>query len=226
MQKQLPDNYNRQQAYSVDEAAALLPQLSTSKFIGSIDIDVVLALSDKQKKEAVKGSVVFTNPLGGEKKVIVFCDEKDAKTALAAGADAAGLDDLIAKVEAGKVEYDVVISTPLVMAKIAKLGKVLGPKGLMPNPANETVTADLDRVVKVYKAGKQNFKMTEQGVVRARVAKADMTPEQIASNVKDFLRAINTAAKKLNAQPFKKITVSPTMGAPVRLDVANVISVL
>jgi large subunit ribosomal protein L1 len=224
--KQLPDNYNSQNTYSVDEAAALLPQLSTSKFVGSVDIDVVLAISEKQKKEAVKGSVVFTNTLGGEKKVIVFGDEKEAKAALAAGADAAGLEDLITKVESGKVEFDIVIATPSVMAKIAKLGKVLGPKGLMPNPANETVTNDIERVVAVYKAGKQNFKMTEQGVIRARVAKTDMTSEQIAANIKDFLRAVNAAAKKLAGQPFKKITLSPTMGKPVRLDIQNVSAVL
>ena len=226
MQKQLPANYNYLQQYSIAEASALLPQLSTSKFTGSVDIDIVLSLSDKQKKEAVKGSVVFTNQLGEEKKVIVFCDEKDAKTALAAGADAAGLEDLVAKVEAGKIDYDIVIATPVVMAKIAKLGKVLGPKGLMPNPVNETVTSDVERVVKIYKAGKVNFKMTDQGVIRAKVAKTDMDATKIAENIKDFLKSVFAASKKLNSQPFKKITLSPTMGKAVRLDLSDVTAVL
>jgi large subunit ribosomal protein L1 len=108
------------------------------------------------------------------------------------------------------------------MAKIAKLGKVLGPKGLMPNPANGTVTADVAKAIETFKAGKQNFKMNEQGAIRMRVAKLDMTTEQISANVMDLIRAVFTAARKLNAQPFRQITLSPTMGKGIKLDVAAV----
>lgn len=216
---QLPENYDSQKRYSLDEAAALLPQLSTSKFVGSVDVDIVLNISEKQKKESVRGSIVFSNRFGNEVKVVVIADEKDAKDALAAGANDAGFEDMIKKIEDGKVEYDVVIATPVVMPKAARLGKVLGPKGLMPNPANGTVATDVVKAVETYKSGKQNFKMSEQGTVRMRAAKVDMTPEQIKQNLVDLLKQVFIATRKLNSQPFRKITLSPSMGKPVKLDV-------
>lgn len=222
MKKQLPENYSSEKRYSLDEAVALLPELSTSKFVGSVDIDIVLNANDKQKKEAIRGSVVFSHKFGEEVKVVVIAEEKEAKEALQAGANEAGLEDMIKKIEDGKVEFDVVIATPSVMIKAARLGKVLGPRGLMPNPANETVTADVAKAVGNFKSGKQNFKMNDQGVVRMRTAKLDQTPEQIKQNVSDLLKAVQIAARKLGAQPFRKITLSPTMGKAVRLDVAAV----
>lgn len=216
---QLPENYNSLKRYGLEEAATLLPQLSTSKFVGSVDIDIVLNISEKQKKESVKGSIVFPNRFGNEVKVVVIADEKDAKDALKAGADDAGFEDMIKKLEEGKVEFDVVIATPVTMPKVARLGKVLGPKGLMPNPTNGTVAADVVKAVETYKSGKQNFKMSEQGAVRMRVAKLDMTPEQIQQNVLVLLKQVFTVTRKLNSQPFRKITLSPSMGKPVKLDV-------
>jgi large subunit ribosomal protein L1 len=220
--KQLPENYDRTKQYTVAQAAELLPKLSTSKFAGSVDIDVVLSLSEKQLKETVRGSVVFPHQFGKEVKVLVFAEEKDAKAALEAGADFAGLEDLMDKVEKGTLEFDVVIATPAVMPKIAKLGRVLGPKGLMPNPANQTVTPDVVKAIASYKAGKQDFKMSEQGAIRGKVAKVDLAPEQIAANINAFLKSVYNEAKKLNGQPFRKITVSPTMGSPVKIDVTTV----
>ncbi|MBL8015208.1 MAG: 50S ribosomal protein L1 [Candidatus Doudnabacteria bacterium] len=223
---QLPQNYNDQTKYSIEEAVVLLPQLSTSKFVGSVDLDIVLNLTEKQKKETIRGSIVFPNRFGDELRVVVIADEKDAKDALKAGATDAGGEDMIKKIEDGKVEFDIVIATPVMMPKVAKLGKVLGPKGLMPNPANETVTPDVAKVVGIYKSGKQNFKMTEQGAVRMRVAKLDMTAEQLTANIVEALKSVLAAARKLNAQPFRKITLSPTMGKPVKLDVNGVMEVL
>src|ERR1041385_6542044 len=128
---------------TLEEAAKLLPEVSTSKFVGSVDVDIVLNLKDKQKKETIRGGFTLPNSLGEEKKVIVFCEESYVKDALSAGATAAGLDDLIAKVDKG----DVVIATPSAMPKMARLGKVLGPKGLMPNPKNGTITTDIAKSV-------------------------------------------------------------------------------
>lgn len=216
---QLPENYDSQKRYSLDEAAALLPQLSTSKFVGSVDIDIVLNISEKQKKESVRGSVVFSNRFGDEVKVVVIADEKDAKDALKAGANDAGFEDMIKKIEEDKVDFDIVIATPVTMPKVARLGKVLGPKGLMPNPANGTVATDVTKAIETYKSGKQNFKMTEQGAIRTRVAKVDMAPEQIKQNVLDLLKPVFAATRKLNSQPFRKITLSPSMGKPVKLDI-------
>lgn len=220
------ENLDPTKKYTLSEAAELLPILSTSKFVGSVDIDIVLNLTEKQKKESVRGSVSFSNRFGKEVEVIVFADEKESAEALKSGAKAAGLEDLVKKVEDGKIEFDVAIATPTVMAKIAKLGKVLGPKGLMPNPANGTVTADVTKAIESFKGGKQNFKMSEQGVVRMRVAKLDMTAEQIAVNIMDLLKAVFAAARKLNPQPFRQITLSPTMGKGIKLDVTAVSAVL
>ncbi len=209
---------------TLDEAVELLPKLSTSKFVGSVDVDVVLRLKENQKKESVRGSVELPNKLGEDKKVIVFCDAKNVSLALNAGAVKAGLEDLVEEVVNGFSDFDVVIATPDVMAKIVKAGKILGPKGLMPNPKNGTITTDIEKTVKSFKSGKISFRMTQdQGVIRSKVAKLDMTPEQIKENIMAFLSACSIEAKKLNgANPFKKIVVSPTMGAGLKLDVNDI----
>lgn len=221
-----PEGFDAQKQYTIAEAADILPALSTSKFVGSVDIDIVLNLNDKQKKETIRGSVVMPYSYGTAKKVIVFAEEKDQALAKEAGADRVGLQDLLKDVEADKVEYDVVIATPTVMAQIARLGKVLGPKGLMPNPSNETVTADVAKAVKNYKSGKQDFKMSEQGTIRTKVAKLDMEPAKIAENMTAFVKAVYQEAKKTGGSPFKKITVSPTMGKAVKLNIAEVMSLV
>ncbi len=220
---QKPDS---QKKYPLEEAAILLPKLSTSKFVGSVDIDVVLNISDKQKKESVKGTVIFPHPFGKEVRVLVLCEDKDVPAAKAAGAVDAGLEELVKKIEAGKIEFDVVLASPTVMAKVARLGKVLGPKGLMPNPANDTVTNNIPESVHSFKSGKQTFKMSEQGVVRMRVAKLDQPTEAIIANISTLLKAIQASARKLSTQPFKKISLSPTMGSSVKLDVASLTEVL
>lgn len=209
---------------TLDEAVELLPKLSTSKFVGSVDIDVVLRLKESQKKESVRGSVELPNKIGEDKKVIVFCDPKNAAVALKAGAVKAGLEDLVEEVVNGFSDFEVVVATPDVMAKIVKAGKILGPKGLMPNPKNGTITTDVEKTVKSFKSGKMSFRMTQdQGVIRSKVAKLDMTPEQMKENIVAFLTACLVEAKKLNgANPFKKIVLSPTMGAGLKLDVNDI----
>lgn len=213
-------------AYSLDEAIALLPTLNKSKFVGNVDVDVVLNLTEKQKKESIRGSVIFPFMFGTPKRVAVIADERDAVTAKAAGADEAGLAELVKKLEAGNIDFDVIIATPSVMPQIARLGRILGPRGLMPNPANETVTTDLERIITTYKRGKFDFKVGDQAVIRAKVAKVDMPAEEIKANVIALLKSIYQETKKLNSQPFKRITLSPTMGAGVRLDANEAISQL
>lgn len=211
--------------YTIDQAADLMPKLSSSRFVGAVNVDIVLNLKEKQKKESIRGSVTLPNSMGDEKKVVVICDEKDAKIALAAGADKAGLDDLVEEMVKGTVQFDIVIATPMAMPKMVKLGKVLGPKGLMPNPKNGTVTTDVEKTVQSFKAGKLNFKSTpDQGVIRMKVAKVDMTPEQIKANLVTLLKEVFSEAKKYAANPFKKVIVSPTMGAGVKLDVNDIIA--
>ncbi len=210
---------------NLDEAVKLLPELSTSKFVGSVDIDVVLNLKQSQKKEIIRGSVSLPHSLGEEKKVIVFCEEKDLKKAIDAGASKAGLEDLMAEVEKGFSDFDVVIATPAVMPKIARLGKALGPKGLMPNPKNGTITTDLDKAISSFKAGRINYKsVPDQGVIRMKVAKVNMKPEEIKANTIALLKSIYNEAKRLNGSPLKKVTLSPTMGASIKLDISDIMA--
>jgi large subunit ribosomal protein L1 len=211
--------------YSLNEASEMLPKLSTSRFVGAINVDIVLNLKEKQKKESIRGSVTLPNSMGDDKKVVVICEEKDEKAALAAGADKAGSDKLVEEILNGYSDFDILIATPSQMPKMVKLGKVLGPKGLMPNPKNGTVTTDVEKTVQSFKAGKLNFKSTpDQGVIRMKVAKADMKPEQIKENVVVLLKEVFNESKKYASNPFKKIVISPTMGAGVKLDVNDIMA--
>ncbi len=211
--------------YKLTEAVKLLPENSKSKFIGSVDIDLILNLKEKQKKESVRGNVTLPHQFSEEKSVVVLCDTKDSKKALAAGASHAGLEDVMEELLQNKIKFDVVIATPDVMPKIIKLGKVLGPKGLMPNPKNGTVTTDIETAVSKFKSGTLSFKMNQdQQAIRAKVAKLDMKPEEIEENIKSFVKGVLAEARRLNPNPFKKITVSPTMGTGIKLDVSDIMS--
>jgi len=208
---------------SLDEAVKVLPSLSKSKFVGSVDIDIVLNLKEKQKKEVIRGNVTLPHSMGDAKKVIVLCEEKDENTALKAGADKVGLQSVVDELMKGYSDFDVVIATPAVMPQLVKLGKVLGPKGLMPNPKNGTITTDLAKAVESFKAGKINFKSTpDQGTIRLKVAKVDMKADEIKDNTLSLLKSVFNKTKKLSGNPFKKITLSPTMGAGVRLDINDI----
>ena len=210
--------------YPVDEAAELIGKLSTSKFVGSVDIDILLDLSEKQKKEVVTGNLVMPHRVGSDVRIAVIAEGEDQSKAKAAGADKVGMQELIKEIDSGTIDFDILIATPNVMRHMAKLGKVLGPRGLMPSPKNETVTADVEKSIKSYKAGKISFKSSEQHTIRTRVGKVDMQPEQIAENIKAFVQVAFEDAKRLNPQPFKKITISPTMGKGIKLDIASILS--
>lgn len=218
-------NIDKNKEYTIEDAVNLLPSLSTSKFVGSVDIEVVLKLKDSQKKEMIRGNINMPNTFGEEKKIIVFCDENNKSEAMNAGAVKAGLDDLMEELNSGFSDYDIVVATPSVMPKIAKMGKILGPKGLMPNPKNGTVSSELDSTIKSFKSGKTSFKSTpDQGVIRLRVARLDMSSEQITENILATLKAILVESKKLNQNPFKKVIVKPTMGTSVKVSVNDIMS--
>lgn len=215
------------QTKSLDEAIELVKTTSKTKFNGSVDLDIVLNLRDKQKKEVVRGSVSIPNSMGEEKKIVVLCEEKDTPKALKAGAVKAGLDEVIDELMKGFSDFDIVVATPGVMPKIVKLGKVLGPKGLMPNPRNGTITDDLEGAVNSFKSGRINYKTAQdQGVIRLKVAKVDMPSEQIRENVLAVLRSVMVETKKLTSSPLKKVVISPTMGAGVKVNVSDIIQQL
>lgn len=225
--EEIQNKFNLKETKSLSNASKIVSEVSTSKFVGTVDINVQINLKEKNKKDSVKGSAQFPNQFGGDKKVVVICDPKDAAKAKKAGAIEAGLDDVIEKIENSNIEFDVLIATPSTMPKMVKLGKVLGPRGLMPNPKNGTISDDPAAAVKSFKAGKQNFKMQPgQGVIRSKVAKLDMTPEQIEENILAFMKSVLAETRKYGANPFKQVTIKPTMGPSVKVDTNDIISKL
>ena len=210
---------DKSKKYTKEEALKVAKESASSKFDESIDAIIRLNLKDKQKKESVRGTVSFPNIVGESPVVVVIADSADQKKAKTAGADHVGLEDLIEKIDKGWTEFDVLIATPAVMPKIGKLGKVIGARGLMPNPKNDTVTNDVERSVKNFKAGKTNFKMSEQGSFQIRFAKSKMTEEQIVENLNELMNSINDAVKKFGENIIKSVTISSTMGPAIKVDV-------
>ncbi len=209
---------------ALKEAVKQLPELSKSKFVGSVDLDVQLNLKEKQKKDVIRGSFALPNTFGEDKKVIVFCEENLVKEALEAGAVKAGMDDLSKELEGGFGDFDVVIATPSAMPKLVRLGKILGPKGLMPNPKNGTISQEVGKAVASFKSGRSSYKsIQDQGVIKLKIAKLDMTAEQIEENIIAFFRALSVDVKKYGSSPFKQVIVKPTMGSSVKVDVNDII---
>jgi len=218
---------DKNETKTLTEALETVKTNSTSKFVGSVNIDMLLNLKDK--KEVVRGSITFPHSLGDDKKVIVFADEKEAKVALAAGADKAGLEDLLEEILGGYTGFDVVIATQPAMAKIIKAAKILGPKGLMPNPKNGTVipVSEVESTVKSFKAGKINFKsVPDQATIKLKIGKVDMPTENLIANTLEVLKAVTLETKKPASSIFKKVTLSPTMGAGVRVDISDIMQLI
>lgn len=215
--KKAEELVDRTKLYSIAEALELLPKISTSKFTGSVELTINFKLNEKQKKEGIRGSIVFPNSFGKDKKILVLTDNANKSKAEAAGADYAGLEDFIKKIESGWDEFDIVIATPSVMPQIAKLGKYLGRKGLMPNPKNQTVTNDLDKVIKMYKSGKKDFKLTESDSIQLTVGKLNMDTKALTENFEAFKKVITGDLKKFGPDSVKTIYMSPTMGPVIKI---------
>ncbi len=177
-------------SYTLKEASALVKQITTCKFDASVDLHIRLGVDPKKADQAVRGTVSLPHGTGKTKRVLVLCTpDKDAE-ARAAGADYVGLDEFVAKIEGGWVDVDVIIATPSVMPKIGKLGKVLGPRNLMPNPKTGTVTNDVANAINDVKGGKIAFKVDKVGIIHASIGRISFTPEKIAENSLELLNAI------------------------------------
>lgn len=198
---------------SLEEAIEQVKKLSTSKFDGSIELHV--ATKSKEKDYSVRGSVSFPNAFGESKRVVVFCEEKDAEKASKAGAESAGLDKLIKKVQDGWMDFDIVLSTPQVMGEVAKLGPVLGPKGLMPNPKAGTVIKNFD-AIEGFKSGVMTFKNDDSGVIHGAIGKISMDTKELVENAKSFVESVREACSKTKAS-VKNIHLAPTMGPSISL---------
>ncbi len=205
--------------YSVEEALKNIKNLASAKFDETIEIALKLNVDPRHADQMVRGSVVL--PAGTGKKVVVAVVAKDVKAdeAKAAGADIVGSDDLIADIQAGKINFDVLIATPNMMGMVGKVGRILGPKGIMPNPKTGTVTMDVAKAVENFKGGQVNFRVDKQGNIHAGIGKISFSDEQIADNFNTFIRAVNKhkpAASK--GKYIKNAALSLTMSPSMALD--------
>ncbi|MDO5016854.1 MAG: 50S ribosomal protein L1 [Porphyromonas sp.] len=209
--------------YSLKEASALVKEITTTKFDASVDVDVRLGIDPRKSNQMVRGVVSLPHGTGKETKVLVLCTADKESEAKEAGADYVGLDEYIEKIKGGWTDVDVIITMPSVMGKIGALGRVLGPRGLMPNPKSGTVTNDIGNAVREVKQGKIDFKVDKAGIVHSSIGKVSFTPDKIADNAREF---INTLVKlKPSAAKgtyIKSIFLSSTMSLGIKVDPRSV----
>ena len=210
-------------AYKLSEAAALLKEITFTKFDASVDIDVRLGVDPRKANQMVRGVVTLPHGTGKTVRVLVLCTPEKEAEAQAAGADYVGLDEYIEKIKGGWTDVDVIITTPNVMGKVGALGRILGPRGLMPNPKTGTVTMDVAKAVQEVKAGKIDFKVDKYGIIHTSVGKVSFTPEQIVDNAHEVMSTIiklkPSAAK---GTYVKSIYLSTTMSPGIEIDPKSV----
>ena len=210
-------------AYKLSEAAALLKEITFTKFDASVDIDVRLGVDPRKANQRVRGVVTLPHGTGKTVRVLVLCTPDKEAEAQAAGADYVGLDEYIEKIKGGWTDVDVIITTPNVMGKVGALGRILGPRGLMPNPKTGTVTMDVAKAVQEVKAGKIDFKVDKYGIIHTAIGKVSFTPEQIVENAQEVMSTIiklkPSAAK---GTYVKSIFISTTMSPGIEVDPKSV----
>lgn len=221
--KAVEAKFNLEKEYSLADASALLKDITFTKFDASVDLDIRLGVDPKKSDQMVRGVVALPHGLGKVVRVLVLCTPDKVQEAKDAGAEHVGLDEFITKIEGGWTDIDVIICTPTVMAKVGKLGKVLGPRGLMPNPKSGTVTLEVGKAVREVKAGKVDFKIDKQGIIHASIGKASFSPEKIKENATEL---INMVAKLKPASAkgtyIQSVTLSSTMSPGIRIDKSSI----
>ena len=205
--------------YKLSEAAQLIKDVTSTSFDASVDMDIRLGVDPRKANQMVRGVVTLPHGTGKEIRVLVLCTPDKEDEAKTAGADYVGLDDYIEKIQKGWTDIDVIITMPSVMAKIGKLGKVLGPRGLMPNPKSGTVTMDIGKAVKDVKTGKIDFKVDKFGIVHTSIGKVSFTADKIAENAREFIHTLlklkPTATK---GTYLRSIYISSTMSPGIKID--------
>jgi len=220
-------NVEAEKRYPLKEAVELLVRTARAKFDETVDVAIRLGVNPKHADQMVRGSVVLPNGLGKTVLVLVFAKGEKEKEAMEAGADYTGSDELIEKIKNGWLEFDRVIATPDMMGSVGKLGKILGPRGLMPNPKVGTVTFDVGRAVKELKAGKVEFRVEKAGIVHCPVGKVSFGPEKICENILALVEAIMKLKPASSKGTYLKgISLSTTMGPGIKVDPADVRNLL
>ena len=212
-------------AYTANEAVALVKEIDFANFDATVEVAFNLNLDTKQADQQLRGALVLPNGTGKEQTVVVFAKGPKAQEAKDAGADVVGDDDLVARIQDGWLDFDVAIATPDMMAQVGRLGRVLGPKGLMPNPKAGTVTMDVTKAVNDIKAGKIEYRLDKTNIIHVPIGKASFTEEQLADNFQTLMDAIIKAKPSaLKGQYLKSVTLAPTMGPGVKLNVVKVMA--
>ncbi len=209
--------------YSLEDACALIKEITTSKFDASVDIDVRLGVDPRKADQMVRGVVSLPNGTGKDVKVLVLCTPDKEDEAKEAGADFVGMDEYITKIKGGWTDVDVIITMPNVMAKVGQLGRVLGPRGLMPNPKSGTVTLEVGKAVKEVKQGKIDFKVDKFGIIHSAVGKASFATDKLFENASEFLATlIKLKPASAKGTYMKSIYISSTMSPSIKIDTKSV----
>jgi large subunit ribosomal protein L1 len=215
--------FDKSKSYSLIEAVNIVKQITYTKFDASVDLNIRRGVDPRKANQMVRGSVTLPHGTGKVVRVLVLCNPDKAQEALDAGADYVGLDEYIQKIKDGWTDIDVVITTPNIMPKVGALGRILGPRGLMPNPKTGTVTMEVGKAVQEVKAGKIDFKVDKYGIINAAVAKVSFTPEKIFDNAKELISTViklKPAAAK--GTYMKSVYISSTMSPGVQIDIKSV----
>jgi large subunit ribosomal protein L1 len=211
--------YDKNALYSLADAMKIIKDITYTNFDASVDLDVVLGVDPRKSNQMVRGSVMLPHGTGKEVRVLVLCGPDKENEAKDAGADYVGLDEYIEKIKSGWTDIDVIICTPDLMPKLAPLGKILGPRGLMPNPKTGTVTMDVGKAVKAAKSGKLDFKVDKYGIIHAPIGKVSFETDKLVDNAKELLTTIIRLKPPTTKGTYiKKITASSTMSPSVKID--------
>jgi large subunit ribosomal protein L1 len=213
---------DRDNLYSLDEALSLVKETSTTKFDATVELHMQMGVDPKKADQNIRGTVNLPAGTGRVQRVLVLAEDDDAKKAMAAGADFAGLDEMIEKISKGWMDFDVVIATPAVMPKVGKLGQTLGTKGMMPNPKSGTVTAEIEKTVKEFKAGKVEFRVDKDAIMHIGFGKVSFPETDLKTNFNALLNAVKSA-KPTTAKGIymRKATIASTMGPGIKLDIGS-----
>lgn len=216
--------YDRESLHSLEQAAEIVKKISTAKFDASVDIDVKLGVDPRQANQMVRGTVSLPHGVGKEVRVLALVTPDKEEEAKAAGADHVGLDDFVAKIEGGWLDIDVIITMPAVMGKIGRLGRILGPRNLMPNPKSGTVTMDIAKAVTEIKAGKIDFKVDKSGIIHTSIGKSSFEANKIYDNAKEVIETLQRLKPSSSKGTyFESVTMSSTMSPGIKIDPKSIV---
>ena len=214
---------DRNKFYSLSEAMDLVKEANTAKFDASVDVHVRLGVDPRKADQALRGTVTLPHGTGKTKRVLVFCTPDKEEEAKAAGADYAGLDELVQKVQGGWTDFDVVVAMPQVMAQVGRLGRILGPRGLMPNPKTGTVTPDVASAVADVKGGKISFRVDKYGIIHSSIGRVSFSPDKLTENANELLSTlVRMRPSSAKGNFVRSVTVASTMSPGIKVDAKSI----